>query len=136
MSQIPTQVIELIKVCVVLCGFSRVWLFATPWTVAPQAALSMGFSRQEHWCGLPGPPPGDPPDPGMEPCLLFLCTGRKVLYHQCIMGNPQRLACQEWDSNSHPWNLMFKNVIINFVHFFFFFSFPYPQNTQYFWAFS
>ena len=34
-------------------------LFATPWTVAHQAALSMEFSRQKYWCGLPFPPPGD-----------------------------------------------------------------------------
>ena len=46
---------------------SRVRLFATPWTVAHQASLSMGFSRQEHWSGLPFPSPGDLPDPGIEP---------------------------------------------------------------------
>ena len=45
---------------------SRVLLFATPWTVAYQAPLSMGFSRQEY-CGLPFPSPGDLPDPGIEP---------------------------------------------------------------------
>ena len=39
----------------------------TPWTVAHQAPLSMGFSRQEHWSGLPFPSPGDVPDPGIEP---------------------------------------------------------------------
>ena len=39
----------------------------TPWTVPCQASLSMGFSRQEYWSGLPFPPPGDPPDPGLEP---------------------------------------------------------------------
>ena len=44
-----------------------VQLFATPWTVARQAPLSMGFSRQEYWSGLPCPPPGDLPDPGIEP---------------------------------------------------------------------
>ena len=46
---------------------SRVRLFATPWTVAHQAPLSMGFSRQEYWSGLPFPSPGDLPDPGIEP---------------------------------------------------------------------
>ena len=46
---------------------SRVRLFATPWTVAYQAPLSMGFSRQEYWSGLPFPSPGDLPDPGIEP---------------------------------------------------------------------
>ena len=44
-------------------------LFATPWTVARQAPLSMGFSRQEYWSGLPCPSPGHFPDPGMEPGL-------------------------------------------------------------------
>ena len=42
---------------------SCVRLFATPWTVAHQAPLSMGFSRQEHWSGLPCPPPGVPSQP-------------------------------------------------------------------------
>ena len=46
---------------------SRVRLFATPWTVAYQAPLSMAFSRQEYWSGLPFPSPGDLPDPGIEP---------------------------------------------------------------------
>ena len=45
---------------------SHVRLFATPWTAARQAPLSMGFSRQEYWSGLPCPPPGDRPNPGME----------------------------------------------------------------------
>ena len=46
---------------------SRVQLFATPWAVAYQALLSMGFSRQEYWSGLPFPSPGDLPNPGIEP---------------------------------------------------------------------
>ena len=46
---------------------SRVRLFATPWTVARQAPLSMGFSRQEYWSGLPFPSPGDLPNPGIKP---------------------------------------------------------------------
>ena len=45
---------------------SHVWLFATPRTVAYQASLSMGFSRQEYWSGLPFPSPGDLPNPGIE----------------------------------------------------------------------
>ena len=44
----------------------HVQLFATPWTVAPQAPLFIGFSRQEYWSGLPCPPLGDPPNPGVE----------------------------------------------------------------------
>ena len=49
-----------------LSHFSRVQLFATLWTVAHQAPLFMGFSRQEYWRGLPCPPPEDLPDPGIE----------------------------------------------------------------------
>ena len=48
-------------------SLSRVRLFETPWTVAYQAPLSMGFSRLEYWSGLPFPSPGDLPDPGIEP---------------------------------------------------------------------
>ena len=48
-------------------SLSRVQLFVTPWTVAYQAPPSMGFSKQEHWSGLPFPSPGDLPDPGIEP---------------------------------------------------------------------
>ena len=47
-------------------SLSRVQLFATPWTVAYQAPLSMGFSRQEYWSGLPFLSSGDLPDPGIE----------------------------------------------------------------------
>jgi len=52
--------------CVPNC-FSCVWLFATLWTVTHQAPLSMGFSRQDYWSGLPCPPPGNLPDPGIKP---------------------------------------------------------------------
>ena len=53
---------------------SCVRLFVTPWTAAYQASLSMGFSRQEYWSGLPFPSPGDLPDPGIEPRSPALCT--------------------------------------------------------------
>ena len=51
----------------IVCVFSVMSDSATPWTVVPQALLSMGFSRQEYWCGLPFPPPGCLPNPGTEP---------------------------------------------------------------------
>ena len=54
----------------VLTRFSRVQLFATLWTVAPQAPLSMGFSRQEFWSGLPFPSPEDLPNQEIEPGSL------------------------------------------------------------------
>ena len=63
----------------VLSHFSRVQLFATLWTVAHQTPLSMGFSRQEYWSGLPGPPPGIISDPGISNLQLPCC--RWILYH-------------------------------------------------------
>ena len=54
---------------------SRVRLFATPWTIAHQAPLSMGFSRQEYWSRLPFPSPGDLPDPGIKPASPALACG-------------------------------------------------------------
>ena len=49
---------------------SHVQLTATSWTMAHQAPLSMGFSRQKYWSGLPFPPPGDLPNPGIQPWSL------------------------------------------------------------------
>ena len=63
----------------------RVRLFATPWTVARQAPPSMGFSRQEHRSGLPFPPPGDLPDPVIEP------------------ASPVSPALQEDSLSAEPW---------------------------------
>ena len=59
----------------VLSSFSHLGLFATPWTVACQAPLSMAFFRQEYWSGLPYPPPVDLPNPGMEPASPELTEG-------------------------------------------------------------
>ena len=53
-----------------VCELNHVWLFATLWTVAHQAPPSLGFSRQEYWSGLPFPPPGNLPDPGLEPTSM------------------------------------------------------------------
>ena len=68
-----------------LSHFSRVQLFVTPWTVACRAPLSMGFSGQENWSGLPCPPPGDLPDPGIKPMSPALQVDFLPLSHQ---GNP------------------------------------------------
>ena len=50
-----------------MCFLNHVRLFATPWAIAHQAPLSLGFSRQENWSGWPCPPPGDLPSPGTGP---------------------------------------------------------------------
>ena len=65
-------------------SLSRVRLFATPWTVAYQAPLSMGFSRQECWSGLPFPSPGDLPDPGIE-------SGSSALWADALPSERQTL---------------------------------------------
>ena len=74
------------RMCMLSC-FSHVWLFAILWTVARQAPLCMGFSRQEYWNGLPCPLLGDLPHPGIEPISLTspaLAGGfftASILYH-------------------------------------------------------
>ena len=71
--------------CAVLNHFSRVWLFATPWTVAHLLWLlcSWGCSRQEYWSGLPFPPPGDGSSSPRDwtHVSYVSCIGRWVLYH-------------------------------------------------------
>ena len=64
-----------VRVCVPLQFLSCVWHSEVPWTVARQALLSMGFSSQGCWSGLPFPPPGDFPIPGMEPSSPVLTGG-------------------------------------------------------------
>ena len=63
-------------------SLSCVWLFATPWTEAHQAPLSMGFSWQEYWSGLPFPSPGDLSDPGVELVPPALQADSLPLNHQ------------------------------------------------------
>jgi len=57
------------------CVLSHVQLFATPWTIARQPPLSMGFPWQEQWSGLPFPSPGDLPNPGIKTRSLALQAG-------------------------------------------------------------
>ena len=72
-----------------LSRFSHVRLCATLWTVARQAPLSMGLSRQEYWSGLPCRPPGDLPDPGVEPRSLHLLHWRAGSLPGAPPGKPQ-----------------------------------------------
>ena len=66
MKQFPYSSRNLIHTHAHVESFSRVQLFTTLWSVAHQAPPSMEFSRQEYWSGLPFPPPGNLPDPGIE----------------------------------------------------------------------
>ena len=86
---VHTRVCVCACVCVCVC-VCEVWLFATPWTVAHQAPLSMGFSRQEHCSGSPCPPPGDLPDPGIEPGPPALQAGSSQSEPPGAPGRGQR----------------------------------------------
>ena len=67
---------QILYTCVCILSHStRVQLFVTTWTVVLQAPLSMGFSRQEYWSGLPLPSPGDLPNPGIKPVSPALACG-------------------------------------------------------------
>ena len=94
-----------------LSPFSCVWFFATLWTVAHQAPLSMGFSRQEYWSGLQCTPPGDLPDPGIMSSALtggFFTTSttwESILYIvlcillvviHCVYAYAQSLSCVQF----------------------------------------
>ena len=83
--------------CMLSC-FSRVQLFVTLWTVAHQAPLSMGFSRQEYWSGLPWRPSGDLPDPEIKPTSL----GSPILVGHGI----QDLSSSTRDGTWVPWHSM------------------------------
>ena len=102
-----------------LCAqsLSRVRLFVTPWTVACQAPLSMGFPRQEYWSGLPFPPPGDLPDTGVEPASHVSCAsciGRQILYH-CTLWEAHR-SFIFLDKCISRWFILF-DVIVNGIIF-------------------
>ena len=73
-------------------SLSRVQFFATPWTVAHQAPLSVGFSRQEYWSGLLFPPPGHLPGPETEPESLPSSVLAGEFYTTAPPGEPS--VCQ------------------------------------------
>ena len=84
-------------------SLSRVQIFATPWTVAYQAPLSMGFSRPEYWRGLPFPSPGDLPDPGIKP-------GSPALQADSLPSEPPGkpltlIRAMEMNRHSRVWGL-------------------------------
>ena len=88
-----------IAVCMLSC-FSHVQLFESLWTIAHQAPLAMGFSRQEYQGGLPLPSPGDLPDPRIEPASFmypalagrFFSTGATWEVH-CSLGSFKQQIC-------------------------------------------
>ena len=81
--------------CARVCpqSLSRVQLFVTPWTVARQAFLSLGFSRQEFWSGVPFPPPGDLPTQWLNAHHLRLLHWQAESSSLCHLGSPS-FTCQ------------------------------------------
>ena len=95
------------SVCVCTQLLSHIWLFATPWTVAPQAPISMWSSGQEYWNGLPLLPLGNHPDPGIEPVspvspAFPALAGRFLpLSH---LGSPNRYSLSGHEVNGCYWS--------------------------------
>ena len=89
--QLPPEKYE--GLCMLSC-FSCLPLFVTLWIVDCQAPLSMGFSRQECWSGLPFPPPGDLSDPGIKPtsCLLYWQADSLPRSHQEALCPTQEVS--------------------------------------------
>ena len=88
------RVIVTLCACVHAKSLQSCPTLCNPWTVAHQATLSMGFSRQEYWSGLACPPPGDLPDPGINQCLLWIQHCRWILTIE-PPGQPDR-DLEEW----------------------------------------
>ena len=94
-----------IHVCV-LSRFSRVQLFTTLWIVARQAPLSIGFSRQEYWNGLPFPSPEDLPDPGVKPTSLeSLALTSRFFTTSTSWETPSSPICGFISDSLRIWNL-------------------------------
>ena len=89
-----------INVLILFSHSSHVQLFATLWTVAHQAPLSMGFSRQEYWSGLPFPSPGDLPHPVIEPVSPAL-AGRFFTSWEAPSMSSHPLYCEEFSLPLH-----------------------------------
>ena len=83
----------------ILSHFSRVQLFVTLWTVAHQASLSMGFSRQEYWSGLPCPSPGDLPDTGIKPTSLMSSALADGFFTTSATWNSQQVERKSNEKN-------------------------------------
>ena len=100
----------LMHACVLSC-LSLVWLFTALWTVAHQAPLSMGFSRQEYWSGLPCPPLGDLPNPEIElGSLKSSWIGRQVFTTSATCSSTCVLSLVQHFATLCPWDCPDKNT--------------------------
>ena len=91
-----------VRVCVLSC----ICLFVTPWTIACQAPLSMGFPRQEYWSGLPCSPPGDLPDPRIKSMSTVVPALQADSLRPILRGSPQT---SQTAADTSPSILLFKH---------------------------
>ena len=105
LSQASSGFPDLGPCCAVPSRFSPVRFFAILWTVAHQAPLPTGCSRKDYWSGLPFPPPGDCPNPGIKPASQVSCTGRQDFYHYRHLEKLQSLAtgCEDLTHWKRAW---------------------------------
>ena len=98
---------HILHICAVLSHFNPVRLFATLWTVAHQAPLSMGFSRQEYWRGLPCPPTGDLSDSGIEHASLksLALAGTITAWEAHYVYNSESGSCSVMSDSLWPYGL-------------------------------
>ena len=97
-------------VCVCAKSLSHVRLFATPRTVAHQAPLSVGFSRQDYWSGLPVPSPGDLPYPGIEHASLMSPALAGWFFTTSATWEPKQYNIQRLLWCENPWFLLRQNT--------------------------
>ena len=111
------------RVCV-LSHFSRVRVFATLWAAAHQAPLSVACSTQEYWSGLPCLPPGDLPDPGIEPISIMSPALAGMFFttsssgEALIYGRNHRLKINTFKKKVHSSLIIENKILLLGCHFF------------------
>ena len=111
-----------------LTHFSHVRFFVTLWTVALQAPLSMEFSRQESWSGLPCPPPGDLPDPGIKPMSLKSPALAGGFFTARALQSPDNMWC------GASFICLFAICLCSLVRWLFHISGPLLELFSYYWV--
>ena len=109
--QMPCPQVSHVLTCMCAPCLSHILVFATLWTVAHQAPLSMEFSRQDYWSGLPCPPPGDLPHPGTEPMSFMSPAFSGSLFPTSTTWKAGACSCQL------PWELEFDNLLCRFFYY-------------------
>ena len=99
----------------ILSHFSNAWLFTTLWTVAHQALLSMGFCRQEYWSGLPCPPPGDIPNPGIKPVSLMSPALACMFFTTSTMWEQNENLWSSFPPRGQPVFLLLRTIIYQVI---------------------